>query len=345
MALPTSRSQLKAYIKRRLGEPVITVNVQDDQLEERIDDALAFFQDYHFAASEKVYLKHQISYSNVVFSSNSTGTFANNELIVGQTSNIVGKVRTQTSNTVVQFTYNRTNQASTFTVGETVEGQDSGATGVVASVTEGDWDKQVIPISDLVLNIYRVITLDGFAVDRSTGLFSWNYQFLMNDLSWLSSSSVVSYFLTRSHMEMLNDLFIGDVMLRFNRYSGNLYLDLDWRMDVHPGDWVVVEAQRVLDPSSYSAIWGDRFLRDYATALTKKQWGQNLVKYEGIQMPGGVTLNGRAIYDEGTREASTLEEQIQAKFELPPEFIVAGLLLPMLIQCSSFIQNFLEMMA
>lgn len=322
MALPTTRTQLKTYIKRRLGEPVITVNVQDDQLEERIDDALAFFQDYHFAASEKVYLKHQVSYSNVVFVSDSTGTFTENEAIVGQTSKVTGKLFKQTSNTSAQFTYQRTYKTDVFQVGETIKGLQSNTTAVIASVTEGDWDQQVIPISDLVLNIYRVIALDGFAVDRSTGLFSWNYQFLMNDLSWLSSSSVISYFLTRSHMEMLNDLFIGDVMLRFNRYSNNLYLDLDWRLDIHAGSWIVVEAQRVLNPTDYPKIWSDRFVRDYATALVKKQWGQNLIKYEGIQMPGGITLNGRAIYDEGTREASALEEAIQAKFELPPEFIV-----------------------
>lgn len=322
MALPTTRTQLKTYIKRRLGEPVITVNVADDQLEERIDDALAFFQDYHFAASEKVYLKHQISYSNVVFTTNTTGTFSNNELVVGQTSNTAAKVFVQSSNTSMMFTYIRVNKDQGFQVGETLVGKNSNATGVVSAVNTGDWDNQYIPISDLVLNIYRVLTIDGFAVDRSTGLFSWNYQFLMNDLSWLSSSSVISYFLTRSHMEMLNDMFIGDMQLRFNRYMNKLYLDIDWQQRVKAGDFVVVEAQRVLNPNDYTKIWSDRFLRDYATALVKKQWGQNLVKYEGVQMPGGVTLNGRAIYDEGNREVQQLEDTIQAKFELPPEFLV-----------------------
>lgn len=313
-------------------------------MEERIDDALAFFQDYHFAASEKVYLKHQLTYSNLNFSTATTGTFLDREPIVGQTSKIAGRVFTQKSPTLAEFTYSRVKLTDTFTVGETVLGQTSGATGIVSSVQEGDWDKQVIPISDLVLNIYRIVKLDGFAVDRSTGLFSWNYQFLMNDLSWLSSSSVISYYLTRSHMEMLNNLFIGDVLLRFNKYSGKLYLDLDWRQDLKPGDWVVAEAQRIMNPAEYPKIWGDRFLRDYATALVKKQWGQNLIKYEGIQMPGGVTLNGRVIYDEGNREATQLEETIQAKFEIPPEFIVMGLLLPIFAFGENIIQNFAGIM-
>lgn len=322
MALPSTRTQLKTYIKRRLGEPVITVNIADEQLEERIDDALAFFQDYHFAASEKVYLKHQLSYSNLVFSGASTGTFTEGEAIVGQTSNTVGKIAAQSSNTSVLFTYVRNDTTGTFSTGEVVRGQTSNATGTISTINTGDWDNQYIPISDLVLNIYRVLSLDGFAVDRSTGLFSWNYQFLMNDLSWLSSSSVISYFLTRSHMEMLNDMFIGDMQIRFNRYVNKLYLDTDWKNKLKPGDWIVAEAQRVLDPANYSKIWSDRFVRDYATALVKRQWGQNLMKYEGVQMPGGVTLNGRAIYDEGNREVQQLEDQIQAKFELPPEFLV-----------------------
>lgn len=317
MALPTTRTQLKTYIKRRLGEPVITVNVADDQIEERIDDALAFFQDYHFDASEKVYLKHQLTYSNVVFTAATTGTFSNNEVITGQTSNVSGTVLTQSSNTSVKFTYDRTDTTSAFTVGETLLGATSNATGVVSSINTGDWDNQYIPISDLVLNIYRVLTLDG-----GKGMFSRNYQFLMADLSLLGGNSVIPYFLTRSHMEMLKDMFVGDIAIRFNRHVGRLYLDVDWQHRVRPADYVVVEAQRVLDPASYAGIWKDRFLRDYATALVKKQWGQNLVKYEGVQMPGGVTLNGRAIYDEGNRESTQLEEQIQSRFELPPEFLV-----------------------
>jgi len=322
MALPTTRTQLKTYIKRRLGEPVITVNVADDQLEERIDDALALFQDYHFEASEKVYLKHQLSYSNLVFASASTGTFTNNEIIRGQTSNTIGKVHTQTSNTRLEFVYSRTNDSATFTVGETIVGDSSNASATISTINTGDWDNQYVPISNLVMTVYRVLTVDGFAFSGRAGLFSANYQFLMNDLSWLSSGSAISYFLTRSHMEMLNDMFVGDMQLRFNRYVNKLYLDIDWRNRVKAGDWLVVEAKRILDPANYSSIWSDRFLRDYTTALVKRQWGQNLVKYEGVQMPGGVTLNGRAIYDEGNREVSQLEEQIQARFELPPEFLV-----------------------
>jgi hypothetical protein len=324
MALPTTRTELKTYIRRRLGEPVITINVADDQLEERIDDALAFFQDYHFDGSEKVYLKHRVTTSNLTFTVPTTGTFSNGEAFQGLTSNAYGKAYTSNANsTFLQFTYTSAAPANTFVIGETVKGLSSNATGTVSAIALGDYDNQYLPISDLVLSISKVLPLDGFAVDRSTGLFSWNYQFLMNDLSWLSSSSVISYYLTRSHMELLNDLFIGNVNIRYNRHANRLYLDLDWSTDIKVNDYVIVEAQRILDPNTYADIWKDRFLRDYATALVKKQWGQNLIKYEGVQMPGGVTLNGRAIYDEGNREAQQMEDQIQSKYELPPEFFVA----------------------
>lgn len=325
MALPTSREELKSYIRRRLGEPVITINVSDDQIEERIDDALAFFQDYHFHGSERVYLKHQVTASNLVLTGASTGAFVNSEAIRGETSNTFGKVYRQTVPNGVQFTYRRTNSEITpaFVPGETVRGLDSNATGVVASVTMGDWDNQWIPVSPLVLSIAKVLPLDGFAVDRSTGLFSWNYQFLMNDLSWLSSSSVISYFLTRSHMELLNDLLIGGYNVRYNRLSRRMYLDIDWNVKVKPGDFFVVDAFRVLDPAAFSDVWSDRFLRDYSTALVKRQWGVNLSKYNGIQLPGNVALNGQEIYNAANQEVEKIEEQIQLKYELPPEFFVA----------------------
>ena len=323
MAAPTSRAEFKTYIKRRLGEPVITVNVEDEQLEERIDDALSFFQDYHFDGSERTYMKHVVTHSNLVFTEATTGTFSNGELVQGQTSNTVLRIHNQANTTFATFTYGRTVVPVPVVAGEELLGLSTGATGTIDTIELGDWDHQYLPMANDVMSVYRVLPLDGFAVDRGTGLFSANYQFLMNDLSWLSSSSVVSYYLTRSHMEMLNDLFVGDPTLRFNRHANRLYLDVDWNTDIGPGQYVIIEGIRTLDPSTYPDIWSDRFLRDYATALVKRQWGQNLIKYEGVAMPGGVSLNGRAIYDEGVREIQQAEEQIQAKYELPPEFFVA----------------------
>lgn len=321
MALPSSRVELTSYIRRRLGDGVLRINVTDTQLDERIDDALSLFQEYHYDASEKVYLKHRISHSNLVCNGVTTGTFANSELFVGSTSNAHAKVYTQANTSIIQFHYTSPVPANTFSVGETVVGSTSSATAVVGSVILGDWDNQYLPIPAAVMGVTRVVP--GGGGNRGSGMFSAKYQFLMNDMSWLTAGSALSYMLTRSHMEMLSDIFNGDIGVRFNRHVNRLYLDVDWLVDMYPGDYVVVKAQRIIDPTEFTDIWSDRFLRDYATALVKKQWGQNLMKFEGVQMPGGITLNGRAIYDEGEREAQELEEQIQMRYELPPDFIVA----------------------
>lgn len=339
MALPQSRVQLKTYIKRRLGEPVITVNVADDQLEERIDDAIAFFQDFHFSGQERVFLKHKLTFSNLVFASATTGTFANNEYVRGMTSNCLTQIHTQVNSTVAEHKYPRLDPKVPLQVGETIVGQTSGATGVLSALQKGDWENQCVPMSPLVLSVVKLLPLDGFAVDRGTGLFSWNYQFLINDLSWLSSSSVVSYYLTRSHMEMLNDLFIGDHPVRFNRHENKLYIELDWNEKIKPGDYIVVEAFRAIDPNAYADFWTDRYVRDYATALVRRQWGMNLLKFEGVQMPGGVSLNGRAIYDEAVREIEKLEQQIVDMYQTPPEFYVMGIVLPLLALAYSCLQG------
>jgi hypothetical protein len=321
MAGPTSRTQLKQYVKRQLGEPVITVNVEDQQLEDRIDDALAFYGDYHFDASERTYLKHKVTWSNLVFTAASTGTFANNELVQGQTSNTVVVVNTQTSNTVVQFKYLRSEHEVSLQVGEVVRGLASNATGTISSIQLGDWDNKYLPMGNSVISVYRVLPLSGFS-GSDTGMFSYQYQFLLNDLRTLNSGSVISYYLMKSHLEMLHDLFVGDPSLRFNRHKNRLYLDVDWNVDILPDQYVIVEAHCLLDPATYPEIWNDRFLKAYATALVKKQWGQNLIKFEGVQMPGGITMNGRAIYDEGVREVTEQEAKMQASFELPPEMFV-----------------------
>ena len=101
-----------------------------------------------------------------------------------------------------------------------------------------------------------------------------------------------------------------------------LHLDLDWDADVEEGDYVIVEAMRIVDPSTYSDVYNDMFLKQYVTALIKQQWGANLIKFEGMQLPGGVTLNGRQIFDDATEELNQIREQMQLNYEMPPDFYV-----------------------
>lgn len=325
MAQPTSLATLITYIRTRLGEPVIRVDLANTQIEQRIDDAIALWQEYHFDGSEITYLKHRITSSNLVLNVASTGTFTNNEIIVGATSNARGVVHTQANTTLVKFYYQNKPVTDEFEAGETITGQSSGATGVIETITLGDWDNEYIDVANSVMSINKVLPVGGgVGGERSSGLFSPIMQFVMGDIAALAGGgSATSYVLARSNMEMLHDLFVGDINIRFNRHTNKLYLDIDWSTDLHVDDWIVCEAKMWIDPTDYPDMWSDRFIRDYATALCKKQWGQNLIKFAGVQMPGGVSVNGQEIYAEGVKEVLALEEQMQAKFELPPNFIVA----------------------
>lgn len=330
MALPTSRTELVSYIKRRLGYPVIQVDVDDTQISDRIDDAIAFLQEYHFDGSERTYMVHQITASNLLFTGASTGTFQNLEYVRGATSNALGKVYQQANTTVLQFTYANANPTQ-FSAGETVTGETSGATATLSSNSStylvlGDVDNRYIVTSNLIMSIIRVVHPAGLIYNPGETLFNPFYQFISNDIAGMqgiAAGGLSNYFITRSHLEMLHDMLVGDINLRFNRHVNKLYLDIDWRLEMHPGRYIVCEVIRALDPATYSDMWADRFLRDYSTALTKKQWGQNLTKFKGVQMPGGIELNARDILEDGAREVDEIEKTVLDRYSLPPDFIVA----------------------
>jgi len=326
MALPTTKPELVTYIKRRLGEPLLTVNVANNQIDARIDDAVALFQDYHFSGSERFYFRHLITASNAVLTTDSTGTFTNGEIVIGQTSNVYAKVYTQTSNTIVQFTYQEKPLVTEFTVGETIVGQTSNASGVISSTELGDMDNEYIPTPNNVISIIQALRLNmGMGGERSTGLFSTTFPMIANDIMNIGAGGgeLLTYELTKQRFEMIHDILIGDVNVRFNSHIKRIYMDVNWAQKFIVGNWMVFEGIRTVDPTVYGNIWGDRFVRDYATALTKKQWGQNLMKFQGVAMPGGVVLNGKAIYDEGAKEAKELEDNIQNKYEMPLPFMIA----------------------
>ena len=121
---------------------------------------------------------------------------------------------------------------------------------------------------------------------------------------------------------LIDDMFTGSPLFRFNRHMDRLYLDIEWGSDVDIDDWIIVECDKIIDPDTYSDIWSDMFLKKYNTALMKRQWGQNLIKFEGMQLPGGVTMNGRQLYDDAVTELQTIEEQMSLRYELPVDHLV-----------------------
>ncbi len=311
-----TRSKFKEYCLRKLGFPVIEINVDDDQVEDRIDEALGFWRDYHYDGSYKMYMKHQI--------------------------------------------------------------------------TQVDIDRQWIYAPDAVQFVTGIFPFDQS--NASINMFDLRYQLRLHDLYDFTSVSYVSYEITMQHLRTLNLLFSGTPQFRFNRHQNRVYLDIDWTRDVEPGDFVIVECYRVLEPETItlsgtvscapgsntvvgtgtkfdqeiapfdfitigseqkqvgniesptsltligpptqthtnetvtiegtSDVWNDRFLKKYAAALIKRQWGANLKKFSGIQMPGGVTLNGQEIYDEAVQEIKDMEEEIYMMGSLPSEIFV-----------------------
>lgn len=319
MATVTTRQELIDYCLRRLGHPVIEINIDDDQIEDRIDDAFQFYREYHYDAVEEVYLKTQITASNLVLSTNTANTFTAGETLTGATSGVVSKIHALPSSGNLLLVFDTTEDVN-FTAGETVTGKTSGVTATVSSFAKGSYDNKYFGIADAVTGIKKVLPF----YDRTSGinLFDIRYQMLVQDLYNLMSVDMIHYTMIQSHLQLINTLLVGVKPFRFNRHMNRLYVDMDWGKDALIGDYIIVNGYRILDPATYSDVYDDMFLKRYATALLKKQWGENLKKFSGVQLPGGVTLNGQAIYEEALQEIAKIEEEMQSRFELPVDFIV-----------------------
>lgn len=309
---PASREELKEYCLRQLGHPVIEINVDDDQVEDCIENALQFWREYHFDAVEQIYLKAQVTPSECNVAS--TAGFEAPEVITGQTSGATARI-SATSPTL--FIYNIKGQ---FDDGETIVGATSGASTTLNSVTYGSFDNRYFEVSDAVTGVTRILPFSN----RSTGIniFDIRYQILINDLYSLMSTDLIYYTQVRQHLELINQLLVGQKPIRFNRHMNRLFVDMDWENDVDVGSYVIAECTRILDPDMFPDVYNDMYLKRYTTALIKRIWGVNMKKFEGVQLPGGVTLNGQKIYDEAIEEIAMIEQEIRDTFEEPPIFMM-----------------------
>lgn len=314
-----SREQLKQYCLRALGAPVLEINVDDDQLEDRIDEAIEYWRMYHYDGIEKMYLKHQIRASEMVLGTAIASTFSSEEVITGSTSGARAKVATETSRTSSGSLLLIKNVEGTFTPGETVVGSVSGATSTVTSVTLREFDNRYVEINDWVYGITRVIPFAN--ASSSKNLFDLQYQLRLNDLYDLTSTSIIYYKTVMSHLSMLDLELNGMTLYRFNRLQNRLYLDINWETDIPLGDFIMVECYRALNPADFVKVYNEQWLKHYVTALFKRQWGVNLKKFSGLQLPGGVTLDGNALYDEAMSEIKDLEDDLKNK-SAPLEFFL-----------------------
>jgi hypothetical protein len=214
----------------------------------------------------------------------------------------------------------------TFEAGETITGSDSGSTAILDTTpyVAGDMDNKYIPIGNGITGIIRLFNFGGAATSntRDGNLFDLQYQFRQNDLYNLMGADMIYYSIVQSHLSTLDQLLVSSRQIRWNRKTNRLYIDTDWDKTFNPGDYVVAESYAILDPSEYSEVYDDMFLKKYSTALIKRQWGENMKKFGGIQLPGGVTLNGDKIFEEAITEINSIEDEMQSRYELPPSFYV-----------------------
>ena len=280
MAKPASKTELKQYCLRQLGAPVLEINVADEQIDDLMDDALQYFQERHFDGVERMYLKHQLTQDEV-----DRGQ-ASNE---ADSTNTVGIVTTSATSTNIS--------------------------GYGTTVTNWYENSNFLQVPDSVIGIEKVFKFDSSTI--STGMFSIKYQLFLNDLYQFSSLDLLQYAMTKTYLEDIDRLLTTDKQIRFNQRQDRLYLDIDWSAE-DKDNWLVIECFRIVDPDSFTGIYNDSFLKRYLTALIKRQWGQNLIKFTGVKLPGGIELNGRQIYDDAQVELDKIQEMMSNTYEIPP---------------------------
>jgi len=303
MAIPNTRSSLKEYCLRSLGKPVIDINVDEDQVEDRIDEALQYFAQYHTDGVERMYLKYKVTADDVTrltkkksFNADEKGTVAENiELEEGTNTLEEG------AGDLIQET------------GSALLTEDSS---LVRTVYEETQNYLIVP--DSVISVINIFPLSDRA---NLNIFDVRYQLRLNDLYDFSSTSIVHYEMTMRHLDFLDHILVGEKPLRFNQLSNRLYIDMDWAEDISPDEYLIIECYRKLDPSSHSNIFDDLYLKRYTTALIKRQWGQNLSKFSGTAMLGGVTLNGPELFSTAIAEQQQLENEIRTNYEEPPHIM------------------------
>ena len=280
MAQPSSRQGLIDYALRKLGAPVLEINIDDDQIDDLVDDAIQIFNERHFDGVEEMFLKHE---------------FTQDELDRGKATS-----QTDSDNTAGIVTTTGTSTA--------ISGYGTTTSNFVEN-------SNFIQIPDSVIGIEKIFKFDSSSI--SGGMFSIKYQLFLNDLYYFNSVELLQYSMTKSYLESIDFLLTPEKQIRFNKKQNRLYLDMDYN-SINVGDFIVIDCQRILNPNDFTKVYNDPFLKMYLTALMKRQWGQNLIKFRGVKLPGGLELNGREIYDDGQRELDAILQKMQLEYELPP---------------------------
>ncbi len=321
MATPTTRDQFKEYCLRKLGKPVIEINVDDDQVDDRIDEALKYYYDYHFDGTEKQFYRHVFQAGDfpdvvkeVMVYDGGTG-YSNTDTvtITAATGDTTGAGATATLTTYANGTIqsiNVTARGSNYRLDPNVSITTSGGSGASVQAFKGGY----ITIPQNIIGVVNIFDIGDYIATNN--IFNIRYQIALNDLYTLTYQSMVPYYMAFQHIQLLEQLLVGKQPIRYNRNTNRLYIDVNWNK-VEAGQYLVIEAYQIVDPTKFTDVWNDRWLQRYATQLIKKQWGTNLTKFNGLQLPGGVTFNGEKIYNDAEAEIEKLENEMAVSYSLP----------------------------
>ena len=167
-----------------------------------------------------------------------------------------------------------------------------------------------------VIGISKIFRFDGTNT-VTNNMFSVKYQMFLNDIYYFGSTEILTYAMTKRYLEDMDFALNTEKQIRFNMRQDRLYLDIDWG-SMNVDDYLIIDCYRLIDPNDFTRVYNDSFLKRYLTALIKRQWGQNLIKFQGVKLPGGIELNGRQIYDDAEKELDKIKEQMSNTYELPP---------------------------
>ena len=321
--IPTSRATFKEWCLRALGKPVLNINVDDDQIEDRIDYALQTFWDYHFDGSDKEYYRYIIQSKDIpghlseIDVANSGTGYDNTDIVVitpdsstNSGANGEASIVTDDNGAILRVTVEETGGSYMNPPIATVT--SANGSGAVLTAYNGGY----IKLPENIIGAVNIFEIAASIYGGSANMFNIQYQIALNDLYNITTVSMVPYFLARMHIAEIGQWFVGEQPLRYNRHMNRVYLDMDW-IRVGMGGTLVVEAYKIVDPDVYKDAWNDRWLKLYCTAQIKMIWGNNLKKYGGMPLPGNVLFNGQKIYDEAIQEIKELEQRMIIDYGYP----------------------------
>jgi hypothetical protein len=280
MAQPSTRQELIDYSLRQLGAPVLEINIADEQISDLVDDAIQMYNERHYDGVTQVYLKYEVTQADVD---------RGKARPPGKGGGTVGIASTSATANIV-------GTATTFTYYQ---------------------NSNYLQVPPNIIGVNKIFQYDNAQSLSMSNMFSFKYQLFLNDIYYWGTTDLLSYSMAMSYLETLNFLLNTHKQIRFNIRQDRLYLDIDWS-NLRVGEIIILDCWQQMDGNEFNRVWNDRFVKKYLTALMKRQWGMNLIKFQGVKLPGGVELNGRQIYDDGQKEIDDILQEMPTTYELPP---------------------------